>query len=187
MHAIADRLAEVLAASPAPVLPAGSIAARRPGATGDLPAIAISVEAGRADELGLGRLLRGSELLGDGAQMREDVLGERFAGTLDVTVWAADATQVDGLSRAAARKLRGARQALRDRGFATLRPVALGTIERLAPPPAGAPFTPWLQRLAYRFDFELVESGVVPGGGVIRRIDVETAEPSEPFSVPDST
>jgi hypothetical protein len=187
MFALADRLVEVLAGAPDPVLPSAGIAARRPATAGDLPSISISVAAGRTEELGFGRLLRGSELLADGAQMREDMLGERLGGTLDLTVWAADASQVDRLARATANKLRGSRQALRERGFATLRPAGLESMERLVPAPAGPPFTPWFQRLAYRFVFELVEGGIVGGGGVIRRVDVETDEPSEAFSVPDST
>jgi hypothetical protein len=187
MFAVADRLAEVLAAQPGRVLPSGSIAARRPASAAELPAIAISVEATRADELGLGRLVRGSELLADGARMREDVLGERFGGTLELTVWAADAAAAESLARAAAAKLHAARAALRERGFAVLRPVALHAMERLRPEPAGAPFTPWSQRLAYRFTFDLVEGGIVAGGGVIRRIDVDTDEATEAFSVPDSS
>jgi hypothetical protein len=187
MFAVADRLTEVLAAAPGPVLPSGSIAPRRPASAGELPAIAISVEASRADELGLGRLLRGSELLPDGTRMREDLLGERFVGTVELTAWAADATAADRLSRAAAAKLSSARATLRERGFAVLRPTALHAMERQPPAPAGSPFTPWSQRLAYRFAFDLVEGGIVAGGGVIRRVDVETDQPAEAFSVTDST
>jgi hypothetical protein len=188
MHVVADRLAEVLAGSPAPVLPASSIAARRPTATGHLPAISISIVAHRDDELGFGRLVRASELLPDGVRMREDVLGDRVAGVMTLDVWATRSQQVDELSRAVDAKLRAARATLRGRGFVSVRPAALEAMELVTHAhEGGQAFAPWRQRLAYRFTFEQIEGGIVDGGGVIGRVDVDVVEAQESFSVPEST
>jgi hypothetical protein len=184
IHDVAARLTEALSAPPAPLLPSASIAPRRPAASGDLPAVAISVTVERAEELGWGRLVRGSDLLPDGRE-REDYRGERLAGTVGFEVWAGQATAAGQLSRDLDAKLRSVRATLRERGFALLRPAALEAMEGLRHEGGtGAAFTAWRQRLAYRFVYEGVEGGALTAAGVIRRVDVGVDEWDESFTAP---
>jgi hypothetical protein len=189
IHDVTTRLAEVLSAQPAPVLPSASIAPRRPGAAGDLPAVALSVTADRSDELGFGRLVRGSDQLPDGSRTRDDVRGDRLAGTVVFEVWASQAGGASQVAHALETKLGGERAALRERGFAWLRPVSLEPMERVSQDPSGAStFPAWRQRLAYRFMFESLEGGELEDGGLIRLVDVDFVEqPGEDFAAPTDT
>jgi len=178
----------VLSAQPAPVLPSGSIAPRRPAAPGDLPAVALSVTAERSDELGFGRLVRGSDQLPD-ERTRDDVRGDRLAGTVVFEVWASQSGGAGQVARALETKLGGERAALRERGFAWLRPASLEPMESVRQDPGGASgFPAWRQRLAYRFLFESLEGGEIEDGGLIRRVDVDLVEQAgEDFSAPTET
>jgi hypothetical protein len=187
IHDVATRLAEVLAAQPAPVLPAASIAARRPAATAELPAVALTITADRGDELGFGRVVRGSEQLPGGDQMREDLHGDWFAGTVTFEIYATAADAAAALTRAVDRKLGGSRAALRERGFSVLRPVELAPMESAREEPGGAAaFNAWKQRLAYRFAFERIDGGELTDSGLIDRVDVDLVEQptEESFSTP---
>jgi hypothetical protein len=177
IHDVPGRLAEVLSTQPGRVLPSASIADRRPGAAGDLPALALSIDIERSDQLGLSRLVRASELLPDGSRVREDLRGLLVAGTVTFEVWASQSGAAAQLSRAVDLKLRAEQGALRERGFAVLRPSALEALEGVRHDAGvAAPFNAWRQRLAYRFALEWIEGGELSEGGRIDRIDVDLVE-----------
>lgn len=58
MSLVVDKLVEVLATAPNPVLSSGSMAPRRPASPGDLPAVGISLTVDHTRGVGLGRLVR---------------------------------------------------------------------------------------------------------------------------------
>jgi hypothetical protein len=188
IHDLAARLTEVLSGQPAPVLPSASIAPRRPGASGDLPAVAMSITVDRAEQAGFARLVRGSEQLPDGTRTRDDTRGDRIAGTVAFEVWAGQATGAANVARALETKLRSQEAALRERGFSMLRPAALDAMESLRHEPGvTSAFNAWRQRLAYRFVFDLLEGGELVDGGVIERVDVDVVDPpQESFSTPST-
>jgi hypothetical protein len=188
IHDVTTRLAEVLSTQPGRVLPAASIAPRRPGASADLPAVALSVNVDRAEQLGFGRLVRGSEQLPDRSRTRDDVRGDRIAGTLEFEVWAGQASGAETVARALEAKIRGQEPALRERGFSMLRPAALGAMESLRHDPGvTSAFNAWRQRLAYRFVFDWLEGGELTDGGLIERVDVDVVDPpQESFSTPST-
>jgi hypothetical protein len=177
IHDVTVRLAEVLSAQPSPVLPAASVAARRPAAAGDLPAVALSVAVERSDQLGLGRLVLASEQLPDGSRVREDLRGLLVAGMVTCEAWAGHSGAAAQLSRAVDLKFRTEQAALRERGFAVLRPSSLEAAEA-GRHDAGvaAPFNAWRQETAYRFVLEWTEGGELTAGGRIQRIDVDLVE-----------
>jgi hypothetical protein len=178
----------VLSAQPGRVLPSGSIGPRRPGASADLPAVALSVSVDVAESLGFARLVRGSEQLPDGSRTREDVWGDRLAGTVAFEVWADQATSAATLSRALETRLRTHDAALRERGISMLRPSALDAMESLRHDPGvTSAFGAWRQRLVYRFVFDWLEGGELTDGGLIERVDVDVVDPpQESFSTPST-
>jgi hypothetical protein len=147
----------------------------------------VSVTVDRAEQLGFARLVRGSEQLPDGSRTRDDVRGDRIAGTVEFEVWAGQSNGADQLSRALDQKLRSEGAALRELGFARLLPAALDAMESLRHDPGVATaFNAWRQRLAYRFVFDWLEGGDLTDGGVIERVDVDVVDPRESFSAPST-
>src|SRR5829696_7918504 len=116
MHDVAAGLTAVLSAPPSGLLPAASITARRPSASGELPSVAISISVDRAEDLGFGRLVRTSYELPGGDSHRDDQHGDRLGGTVTFEVWAGQAVRADELARGLDTRLRGGRPALRARG-----------------------------------------------------------------------
>jgi hypothetical protein len=60
---VVDRCAEVLAASPDPVLPLASLGSRRPASGADVPSVAISLTVDTPRGIGLGRFIRAGDVL----------------------------------------------------------------------------------------------------------------------------
>jgi hypothetical protein len=171
---VVDRCAEILAATPDPVLPLASLGSRRPSTGADVPAVAMSVAVDTPQGIGFGRLVR-----------PDDVLGDRYRGLLVLELWAQSASDVDSLSRKVQSRLAGPTSLTREKGFMLVRPADLDPAENVLYQPAtGSAFPVWKQRLAYRFVFEY-ETGAEPtGGGPIKRIDVDVTRPRESFAVP---
>jgi hypothetical protein len=118
---------------------------------------------------------------------RDDIVGDRYRGTLFLELWASSLSQIGPLARRLQQRLQTQLTLLRQKGFVALRPASLDPAEAsLYEPPSGSAFTVWRQRLSYRFVFEAEEGGELSSGVPIARIDVEVTQPQESFSVPGS-
>jgi len=166
MNQVIDRLAEIIAAPPA-ILPATVVAARKPARGDDVPAIAAALAL--EQETGYGRWNAN----------RGDTIREvhSFNGLLTLEVWATTFEQVNNLCRQVQTRLAASATPLRQKGFLLLQPARLDPAENaLHVPASGSSFPVWRQKLAYRFAFEAEEAGELPGGGPIKRIDVDVEE-----------
>ncbi|MCI0486804.1 MAG: hypothetical protein L0229_09410 [Blastocatellia bacterium] len=117
---------------------------------------------------------------------RDEILGDRYSGSMAIEIWAGSFTQADDLSRKLQDILKSSRARLREKGFFMLNPLSLGTIENtLRTPPLGSPFPVWKQEIGYVFAFEAEEGGELSGGIPIERINVDMDDQiAESFSVP---
>ena len=181
---VVDKCSELLAAQPAPVLPAASIGSRQPSTGAEIPAIAISLTVDEPKGIGFGRFIREGDALTQNPAAG-DVRGDRYRGALALEVWGNNAAQVDDVARRLQQRLEGPAELLRAMSFKLLRPASLDPAENvLYQPPTGAAFPVWKQRLSYRFVFEYEEAVAPSGGGPIKRIDVDVTQPPETFAVP---
>lgn len=118
---------------------------------------------------------------------KEDIRADRYAGALELDVFAGDVPQVEQLARRVQGRLRDRRRLLRERGFLALDAAGLEAAESVElRPPAGSPVTSGRIRLTYRFAFEAEAGGEDSGGAPIQRIDVAIPEPQDDFSIPHS-
>jgi hypothetical protein len=178
LHLVVARCADMLVAAPNPVLPADRVGARRPAASTDLPALAISLTVEDDRGSGLGPLTRRSA---DG----RDVSAERYRGLMTLELWAADDERVVELAALVQRRLRGATARRVHNGFLSLQPALLEASERVSVQTGDAAFPAWRQTLAYRFVCEVETEEPEDEGGAIRRVDVTLRPPvAESFTVP---
>src|SRR5688572_29714172 len=63
MYAIVDHFAQLVAATPDPVVAASHVAAQRPSTSGDMPALAVSVAITDQRTTGFGHVIRSGELV----------------------------------------------------------------------------------------------------------------------------
>ena len=116
---------------------------------------------------------------------RDDIVGDRYRGTLLLELWASSPSQIGTLARRLQQRLQSQLALLRQKGFVALRPASLDPAETsLYAPPSGSAFPVWRQRLSYRFVFEAEEGGELSSGVPIERIAVDVTQPQESFSVP---
>lgn len=108
---------------------------------------------------------------------RDEILGERYSGSMTLEIWANSSSEVEEISRRLQARLRANGDALRRRGFIRIRPLILEPAESaLHQPPVGSPFLVWKQKLGYGVVFESQEGGETSAGARIERIDVEMDE-----------
>jgi hypothetical protein len=178
---VVDRVVDLLARTPQPVLSAERLAARRPAVASDVPAIAIGVELAGEQPRGLGRDL------GPDARGADSRRGDLYSGTLAFDIYAANAGSSHALAGALEQRLAGSREDLRASGFLRLEPIGLRPAEQVVhQPAAGSPFAAWRQRLDYRFSCEIEDEPPEDIGGRIRRVDVEMrGDLPDSFSVPE--
>ncbi len=117
---------------------------------------------------------------------RDEILGDRYGGSVFMEIWAQGADQADETSRTVQRLLGSNRTMLREKGFLKLDPLRLGPLENLLhDPPVGSPFSVWKQSLAYRFTFEGEVGGELSQGVPIKQIELDVVDGiQESFSVP---
>ena len=105
---------------------------------------------------------------------RDEVLGDRFRGTMIFELWGSAFAEVEALSRRLQAKLSSDPATLRQKGFLRVAPAGLEPVENVMhTPTVGTAFPVWTQRLEYSFAFEAEEGGEVSSGLPIKRIDVE--------------
>ena len=105
---------------------------------------------------------------------RDEILGDKYSGNISIEVWENSFNLVRALSRKLQDKLQTDRALLRAKGFQSLQPLSLGTIENvLQAVTAGSAFAAWRQKLEYKFAFEAEDGGELSSGVPIKRIDVE--------------
>jgi hypothetical protein len=105
---------------------------------------------------------------------RDEILGDKYAGTIGMEVWGDSFNLVRDLSRRLQDKLQADRALLRTRGFQSLVPLSLGPVENVLQTAAiGSAFPAWRQALEYRFAFEAEDGGELSSGIPIKRIDVD--------------
>jgi hypothetical protein len=177
---VVQRLAELLASQPEPVLPAARIGSRRPSAGAEVPALTVGVAVDSGHRGSLGRELR---LDDRGRELRR---GDVYSGLLELEAWAETPAVLDQLTGRLQQRLAASAEPARARGFLRLQPARLDPAEQLLRQPAvGAAFAVWRQPLGYRFTCELEEVPAPDEGGVIRRIDVAVGDGlAESFPVP---
>lgn len=108
---------------------------------------------------------------------RDEIITERYQGSLTLEICAEDFAVVDQISRYVQNRLQGNRTMLNERGFMLLQPSQLEAADKVSRDPlAGSPFEVWKQQLSYRFGFEAERGGEASSGIPIRRIDVELDE-----------
>lgn len=113
---------------------------------------------------------------------RWEVLVRRVRGTLEVELFAAGAAALDALSRSVADALRSDVARPRLPGLLEIQPRAWAAAQPPDPDRANA-----LSRLtAYAFDFELLDTVLPTGGGVIRTVQVDAVSDAvtERFEIP---
>jgi hypothetical protein len=111
---------------------------------------------------------------------RDEILADRFIGSMTLEIWAHSFNQTEGIARSLQRVIKSHRPLLREKGFLKLHPSSLSTTEQLSlDPPAGSAIPVWRQRLEYKFAFEVEDGGELSGGVPIRRINVEMNEQGE--------
>src|SRR6266545_3373810 len=91
---------------------------------------------------------------------RDEILADRFIGSMALEIWANSFNQADGIARNLQDVLRSSRALLREKGFLKLHPFSLGPAEHLRiDPPVGSAIPVWKQKLEYRFAFEAEDGG----------------------------
>lgn len=159
----ADTLADVLAEAPGAVAARSRMGFSAPSSTADLPRIRLAVTA-----------------TGAAGRRALDPLGPWFAGKVELEAWAATPDAATALVRGLEAALAGRWGRLRARGFALLRPVAVGPAgaER-SEPAAGSAFTASRQSLAAAFLFQAPPREAPVEGGPIERVDVWLRPPAD--------
>jgi len=105
---------------------------------------------------------------------RDEILGDKYSGSLSIEVWENSFNLTRDLSRRLQDKLQTDRALLRTKGFQSLQPLTLGPIENVSQPvTVGSAFSAWKQKLEYRFAFEAEDGGELSSGVPIKRIDVD--------------
>ncbi len=105
---------------------------------------------------------------------RDEILGDKYSGSLSIEVWENSFNLTRDLSRRLQDKLQTGRALLRTKGFQSLQPLTLGPIENVSQPvTVGSAFSAWKQKLEYRFAFEAEDGGELSSGVPIKRIDVD--------------
>ena len=105
---------------------------------------------------------------------RDEILADRFIGSMELEIWANSFNQADGIARNLQDVLRSSRALLREKGFLKLHPFSLGPAEHLQiDPPLGSAIPVWKQKLEYRFAFEAEDGGELSGGVPIKQVNVE--------------
>lgn len=116
---------------------------------------------------------------------RDEISGDRYAGTMLVEMFASSAAAVGELSRRVQARIQTQPDLARRKGFMKLQPAGLDPAESVViVATAGSPFALWKQGVRYRFVFEGEEGGEVSSGVPIKRIDLNVKRPEEAFSVP---
>jgi hypothetical protein len=105
---------------------------------------------------------------------RDEILGNKYSGNIGLEVWADSFNLARDLSRRLQEKLQVDRVPLRTRGFLSLQPRSLGSVESVSQTTAtGSTFPAWKQTLEYKFAFEAEDGGEVSSGIPIKHIDVD--------------
>lgn len=105
---------------------------------------------------------------------RDEILGDKYSGSIGMEVWGDSFNLVRDLSRRLQDKLQADRALLRTKGFQSLLPLSLGPVENVLQAAAiGSAFPAWRQALEYRFAFEAEDGGELSSGIPIKRIDVD--------------
>jgi len=117
---------------------------------------------------------------------RDEILGDRYNGSMSLDVWAGSSNETDEISQRLQDKLKSNRTLLRQKGFLKFQPASLGPVENLSiDPPVGSTFSAWKQELGYKFAFEIEEGGELSSGIPIKQIDVDMNKHLvESFSIP---
>jgi hypothetical protein len=117
---------------------------------------------------------------------RNDITGGRCQGTITLEVWGGSATETATLAQKLQMKLIAEEAPLRQSGFASVTPSALGAIENIIYQPAmGGTFPVWKQRLVYQFHFDQEQGGEASSGGPIQKININMDDAVvEAFSTP---
>lgn len=105
---------------------------------------------------------------------RDEILGERYSGSMMLEIWANGFNEADEISRRLQSKLKSNPAMLRQKGFLKFQPAILDSAENTQlTPPIGSTFFVWQQNLGYKFVFEAEEGGELSSGIPIKRIDVD--------------
>jgi hypothetical protein len=105
---------------------------------------------------------------------RDEILGERYSGSMMLEIWATGFNEADEISRKLQGKLKANPDVLRQKGFLKLQPASLEPARNtLLDPPIGSTFSVWQQNLGFKFVFEAEEGGELSSGVPIKRIDVD--------------
>ena len=120
---------------------------------------------------------------------RDEILADRYSGSMILEIWANSFDEADGISRQLQNSMKLNRAALRQKGFLKLQPASLAPVENvLENSPLGSSFSVWKQQLGYRFEFEAEEGGELSSGKPIRQVNVDIRDHLvESLSIPSSS